>query len=179
MFDSVNTTYLKGSSGLKLTANYYKPFSIGFQHWVDGVMSNLSIIRDPYFAYVESGLAPSILRSSKPLAVTAETNLDIHKLIRIFHGGNYWAGLDGYSFNLQSQTIYIPSIEGRILFFEPFVFIRCEIQGVESGVPAELSHVMEPNFSLGITNHTTIKQSPNLGGAAPSTTNHPVNGEKV
>ena len=57
MLDTVNATYLEGSSGLNLwTANYYKPFSIGFQHWVDGVMGTLSIIRDPYFAYVESGL---------------------------------------------------------------------------------------------------------------------------
>ena len=153
MLDTVNATYLKGSSGLKLwAAIYYKPFPIGFQRWVHVVWVILSIIGDSYFAYVESGLgsAPSILRSSKPLAVTAETNLDIHKFIRIYHGGNYWAGFDGHYFISQSQTIYISAIEGRILFFEPFVFIRCEIQGVESGVPAELSHVMEPNFSLGL-----------------------------
>ena len=181
MRDTVNATYLEGSSGLNLwTANYYKPFCIGFQHWVDGVMGTLSIIQDPYFAYVESGLcsAPSILRSSKPLAVTAETNLDIHKFIRIYHGGNYWAGFDGHYFIPQSQTIYISSIEGRILFFEPFVFIRCEIQGVESGVPAELSHVMEPNFSLGFTNYTSIQSQNILGGAAPSTTNQ-VDGKKI
>ena len=53
-----------------------------------------SIIRDSYFAFVESGivLAPSLLRSSIPLDVTAEMNLDIHKLPKISHGGNYWTG---------------------------------------------------------------------------------------
>ena len=145
-------------------------------------MGILYIIRDPYFAYVESGvgLAPSILRSSKPLDATAETNLDIHKLIRIFYGGNYWAGFDGYPFDLQSRTLYIPAIEGRILFIEPFALNRWGNHDVESGVPlAELSHVMEPNFSHGITNYTTIIQSPNiLGGAAPSTTNQ-VDGKKI
>ena len=70
MLDTVNATYLEGSSGLKLwAANYYKPFPIGFQRWVHVVWVILSIIGDSYFAYVESGvgLAPSILRSSIPL----------------------------------------------------------------------------------------------------------------
>ena len=138
MLDSLNTTYLEGSSGLKLwAANYYKPFPIGFQHWVHVVWVILSIIGDSYFAYVECGvgLAPSILRSSIPLDGTAESNMDSHKLPKISHGGNYWASVVGYSFKPQIRTIKIHAIEGRIWFIEPFAFNRWENHDVESGVP--------------------------------------------
>ena len=179
MFDAVNTTYLEGSLGLKIwTVNYYEPFPIGFQHLIHVVWVILSIIGDSYFAYVESviGLAPSVLRSSILLDVTAETNLDIHKLPKI---SNDLAGFVVYSFKPQIRTIKIHAIEGRILFIEPFAFNRWENHDVESGALAELSHVMEPNFSLGITNYIPINQSPNIsGGAAPSSTNQ-VDGQKI
>jgi hypothetical protein len=136
-----------------------------------------SIIRYSYFAYVESviGLAPSVLRSSIPLDVTAETNL-VHKPPKI---SNDWAGFVVFSFKPQIRTIKINAIEGRTLLIEPFAFNRWENHDVESGVLAELSHVMEPNFSLGITNYIPINQSPNIsGGAAPSSTNQ-VDGQKI
>ena len=185
MLDSVNTTYLEGSSGLKLwTANYYKPFPIGFQHWVHVVWVILSIIGDFYFAYVECGvgLAPSILRSSIPPDETAESNMDIHKLPKISHGGNYWASVVGFSFKLQIQTTNLPKIEGRILSIKPFALKLWEIHGVKSDDPAEhhalFTYLLEPDFSLETNNNNTPTQSI-IGGAAPPSTTTVKYGQKI
>ena len=168
MFDAANITYLEGSLGLKIwTVNYYEPFPIGFQHLIHVVWVILSIIGDSYFAYVKSGvgLAPPILRSSIPLDVTAETNMDIHKLPKISHGGNYWASVVGYSSKLHIRTIKLPKIEGRNLSIKPFALKLWEIQGVKSDDPAEHA----PDFSLGTNTNNTSTQSI-IGGAAPPST---------
>ena len=93
MIAAVNTTYLEGMLKLILWIfNFNEPFSIGFKHWVHMALVILYNIREIYFAPDESvvGLAPSIIRSSIPLDVTAETNPNIIRRNKIFHGGNYW-----------------------------------------------------------------------------------------
>ena len=181
MLDSVNTTYLEGSSGLKLwAANYYKPFPIGFQRWVHVVWVILSIIGDSYFAYVECGvgLAPSILRSSIPPDETAESNMDIHKLPKISHGGNYWASVVGFSFKLQIQTTNLPKIEGRISSIKPFALKLWEIHGDPAEHHALFTYLLEPDFSLETNNNNTPTQSI-IGGAAPPSTTTVNYGQKI
>jgi hypothetical protein len=135
----------------------------------------LSIVGDSYFAYVESGvgLAPPSLRSSTPLDVTAETNIDIHKLPKISHGGNYWASVVGYSSTLHIRAIKLPKIEGRILSIKPFALKLWENQGVKSDDPAEhhalFTYLLSPDFSLGTNTNNTSTQSI-IGGAAPPST---------
>jgi hypothetical protein len=95
MIAAVNTTYLEGMLKLILwVINFNEPFSIGFKHWVHMALVILYIIREINFAPNESvvGLAPSIIRSSIPLDVTAETNPNIIRRNKISHGGNYWTG---------------------------------------------------------------------------------------
>jgi hypothetical protein len=92
MIAAMNTTYLKGSLNFILwIINFYKLFPIGFKRWVHLALVILSVIRES-FAPDESGvgLAPSILRSSNSLDVTAETNPNITRHNKISYGVN-WA----------------------------------------------------------------------------------------
>ena len=100
--------------------------------------------------------------------------MDIHKLPKISHGGNYWASVVGYSSKLHIRTIKLPKIEGRNLSIKPFALKLWEIQGVKSDDPVDhhalCTYLLDPDFSLETNNNNSPTQSITGGAAPPSTT---------